>query len=109
MRSFPQRGVSLIDVLVGTALVVVIFLGLFGIIRASLAVSTLAKLKNTATAIATTRMEYVRSLDYDVVGTVGGIPSGVVPQYATTTRDGIDFVTRVFIEYADDPADGEGG
>lgn len=108
MRSFPQRGVSLIDVLVGSALVLIIFLGLFALIRASLAVSSLAKLKNTATAIATTRMEYVRSLDYENVGTVGGIPAGSVAQYATTTQDGVDFVTRTFIEYADDAADGEG-
>lgn len=106
MRSFPQRGVSLVDVMVGSALVLIIFLGLFAIIRASLAVSTLAKLKNTATTIATTRMEYVRSLDYGSVGTVGGIPAGVVPQYATTTYESVSFVTRTFIEYADDPADG---
>lgn len=110
MRSFGvHRGVSLVDVLVGSALVLIIFLGLFAVIRASVAVSTLAKLKSTATSIATTRMEYVRSLSYDSVGTVGGIPAGVVPQYATTTTsEGIQFVTRTYIEYADDPADGEG-
>ncbi len=109
MRSFSPRGVSLVDVLVGSALVAVIFLGLFGIIRASLAVSSLAKLKNTATAITTTQMEYIRSLSYNAIGTVGGIPSGVVPQYATTTEEGVTFVTRVFIEYEDSPADGVGG
>lgn len=104
--SSPHAGATLIDVLVGSALVAIIFLGLFGIIRASLAVSTLAKLKNTATAIATTRMEYIRSLEYSAVGTVGGIPAGVVPQYATTTAESVEFVTRVFIEYEDDAADG---
>lgn len=109
MRSFvPSRGVTLVDVLVGSALILVVFLGLFAIIRASLAVSSLAKLRNTATAIATTRMEYVRSLAYGSVGTVGGIPAGVVPQFATSTIEGVDYVTRTFIEYADDPADGEG-
>lgn len=110
MRSFSHaRGVTLVDVLVGSALVLIVFLGLFAIIRASLAVSSLAKLRNTATALATTRMEYVRSLDYGSVGTVGGIPSGVVPQFATSTIEGVEYVTRTFIEYADDPADGEGG
>lgn len=108
MRSDPSRGVSLIDVLVGSALILVIFLGIFAIVRASLAVSTLAKLKNSATSIAETRMEYARSLDYDVLGTVGGIPAGVIPQYATTTIEGTTFTTRTFIEYADDPADGSG-
>jgi len=108
MRSFSTRGMTLIDVLVGSALVLIIFLGLFAIIRASLAVSTTARLKSTATAIAETSMEYARSLDYDVLGTVGGIPSGVMPQYATTTSQGTVFVTRTFIAYVDDPADGIG-
>lgn len=110
MRSLsPHRGVSLVDVVVGSALVAIIFLALVGIIRASLAVSSLAKLKNTATSIASTRMEYIRSLSYGSVGTVGGIPAGVVPQYATTTVENVEFVTRVFIEYVDDAADGFAG
>lgn len=109
MRSLgTTRGTTLIDVLVGSALILVIFLGLFSIIRASLAVSSLAKLRNTATAIVTTRMEYIRSLQYDAIGTVGGIPAGVVAQYATSTLEGVEYVTRTFIEYADDSADGEG-
>ncbi len=105
--SLRFRGVTLVDVLVGSAIALVVFLGLFGVIRASLAVSSLAKLKNTATAIATTRMEYIRSLEYSAVGTVGGIPAGAVPQFATSPIEGVEYVTRTFIEYADDPADGE--
>lgn len=104
----PLRGVSLIDVIVGSFLVLVVFLVIFGLLRASLAVSTVAKARAAATAIASSQMEYVRSLSYDNVGTVGGIPPGIVPQYATSTLDGFTFVTRTFIEYVDDPADGTG-
>ena len=105
----PVRGVSLIDVIVGTFLVLVVFLTLFGLLRASVLVSSVAKARATATSVATSQMEYVRSLDYDAVGTIGGIPPGDVPQYATTTLDGFTFVTRTFIGYIDDPADGLGG
>lgn len=102
------RGVSLIDVIVGSFLVLVVFLVIFGLLRASLAVSTVAKARAAATAIASSQLEYVRSLSYDNVGTIGGIPPGIVPQHATTTLDGFTFATRTFIEYVDDPADGTG-
>jgi len=102
----PVRGMSLIDVIVGTALMLVIFLSLIGLLRVSLLVSSLAKAKAGGTAVANSQMEYIRSLDYDSVGTVGGIPAGAIPQYATTTENSIAYGVRTFIEYVDDPADG---
>ncbi len=106
MRSL--RGVSLMDVVVGSALVLIIFVGLFGLLRASVQVAGLSKLRAAATELASSRMEYLRSLHYDDVGTVGGIPAGLVPQNATTTNAGVNFGVRTYIEYADDPADGTG-
>ncbi len=108
MRSLPARGMTLVDVVVGTALVLVVFAGIFGLLRAELATSGLAKLQASATTIATSQMEYIRSLDYAVVGTDGGIPAGAIPQATTTTDGGISFTVRTYIEYADDPADGIG-
>src|ERR1017187_1562443 len=102
------RGMSLIDVVVGTALMLIVFLALFGLLQASLAVSTMVKAESTATAIANSQMEYIRSLPYTSVGTVGGIPAGVIPQNATTTEDGASYVVRTFIDYYDDPSDGVG-
>lgn len=100
---------SFIDVIVGTSLVLIVFLALFGLLRASIAVSQLTKAKAVATAVAESQMEYVRSLSYDAVGTVGGIPAGAVPQNSTTTSNGIPYGVRTFIAYADDAADGLGG
>ena len=97
---------TFMDVIIGTALLLTVFLALSGLLRSSLVVASLAKNKSVATTVAESQMEYVRSLSYDAVGTVGGIPAGNIPQYATTTRNGIDFVTRTFIEYVDDPKDG---
>jgi hypothetical protein len=103
------RGVSLIDAVVGSALVLLIFLALIGLMRSSLLVASLAKAKAGATAVGDNQMEYIRSLPYDSVGTVGGIPAGVVAQTSTTTQNGIAYGVRTFIEYVDDPADGTGG
>ena len=100
---------SFVDVIVGSALVLIIFLAFFALLQSSVMVSGVSKAKAGATAVANSQMEYVRSLSYDAVGTVGGIPAGVVPQYATTTLNGLDYVARTFIAYADDPADGSGG
>jgi hypothetical protein len=102
------RGMSLIDVVVGTALLLIVFLALFGLLQASVLVSSFVKSEATATAIANSQMEYIRSLPYNSVGTVGGIPAGVIPQNATTTEDSESYGVRTFIDYYDDPADGLG-
>jgi len=97
---------SFMDVIIGTALLLIIFVALSGLLRNSLIIASLAKNKAVATAVAESQMEYMRSLSYDAVGTVGGIPAGDIPQYATTTNNGLEFVTRTYIEYVDDPKDG---
>jgi hypothetical protein len=102
------RGMSLIDVVVGTALILIIFTALFGLLRASVLVSGMVKSEATATAVANNQMEYIRSLAYTSVGTVGGIPSGAIAQNATTTEDNVAYGVRTFIDYYDDPADGTG-
>jgi len=108
-RGLPaQAGMTLIDVLVGTAVALMIFLAVYGLLRASAQISTLATETAAATAIANSQMEYIRSLPYDSVGTVGGIPAGSIPQTSTTVEDNISYGVRTFIDYYDDPADGTG-
>lgn len=103
-----SRGMSLVDVIVGIALILIVFLALLGLLRASLLISSSSKAKAGATAVAATQMEYIRSLSYDNVGTVGGIPAGPIEQYATTTMNGIPYGIRTLIQYVDDPKDGSG-
>lgn len=102
------RGFSLIDVIVGVALMLVVFMSLFGILRASLILSAFTKAKATATELANTQVEYLRGISYDILGTIGGIPTGAVPQFATSTVDGVPYVLHTYVEYYDDPADGTG-
>ncbi|HYF29126.1 MAG TPA: hypothetical protein VEA36_02035, partial [Candidatus Paceibacterota bacterium] len=104
----PTRGMSLMDVIIGSAVTLIVFVGLFGLLRASFVVSSLTKSKAIATSIAARHLEYIRSLPYDELGTQGGIPAGVIPQIVVSTENGISFETRTFVRYVDDPADGLG-
>ena len=107
-NTLRRRGFSLVDVIVSTALLLIVFLALFGVLRASLALSSLAKAKSAAIELASTQIEYLRGVSYDALGTVGGIPSGAIPQITTSTVDGVLYTTRTFVEYYDNPADGSG-
>lgn len=107
MRSL--KGMSYMDVIVGVALILIIFVALTTLLVTALKVSLLAKNHSIAIAVAESQMENVRSLTYANIGTMGGIPSGPIPQYATTTVNGVTLVTRTLIEYVDDPIDGLGG
>ena len=78
-----DKGFGLIDVIVGIALMLIMFLALFGVLRASLMLSTLSKAKASAVELASTQMEYLRGLSYDSLGTVSGIPAGAAAQTTT--------------------------
>ncbi len=99
---------SFVDVVVGSAMVLIVFITMFGLVRATTVISTVGKAKAGATAVANSQIEYIRSLAYDSVGTVGGIPSGTIAQNATTSMNGVAYNVRTFIQYEDDPADGTG-
>ncbi len=99
---------TLIDVIVGSALVLIIFVSLLGILRASILVSSLAKARAGASSLAGSQMEYLRGLSYDALGTIGGIPAGNIPQNKTIVLDGVTYTVRTYIQYIDDPADGLG-
>ncbi len=103
------RGMSLVDVVVGIGLMLIVFVALFGALRSALELSILAKAKAVSTELANTQMEYLRSLPYASLGTVGGSPSGSIASETTETVSGAPYVVHTLITYYDDPADGSGG
>jgi hypothetical protein len=100
--------VTLLDTVVGVALMLVVFVGIASAFQLSIQVVTNNKARAGAIALADQRMEYIRSLGYASVGTVGGIPSGTIPQSEAMSFNGIQYTRRTYIEYDDDPADGSG-
>ncbi|MEX1120134.1 MAG: carboxypeptidase regulatory-like domain-containing protein [Candidatus Paceibacterota bacterium] len=104
-----QAGTSLLDVVFGTALLLVVFVGLYGAFQLTLELVQSSKSKTGALALANERMEYIRSLEYDDIGTVGGIPSGVLDGEDSEVLNGITYTRRVLVRYVDAPEDGVGG
>lgn len=104
-----SRGVTLIDTVVGTALMLVVFVGIAGAFQLSIDVVTSNKSRAGAIALADERMEYIRSLAYASVGTSGGNPSGAIAQSETVVMNGISYTRRTVIVYVDDPKDGLAG
>lgn len=104
----PSRasGFTLIETIVVIAIVVVVFAALLISVKYTLGIIINSKAKTSALSIASDRLEYIRSLPYDEVGTVAGIPAGAIPQTSTRTLNNVTFTERVLIEYVDDPADG---
>ena len=91
-----------------SAILLIFFTGLFGSVKYTLGLISDSKAKLIALTVANYEMEYIRSLSYNAVGTVAGIPAGLIPQLSTTTLNTIVFQKRVLIEYIDDDADGLG-
>lgn len=108
-RYSSERGLTLMDTIVGVALMLLVFVGISATFQLSLEVVRNNKARSGAIALADQRMEYIRSLSYSSIGTVGGIPTGLIPQSESLYFNGIQYTRRTFIEYEDDPKDGLGG
>lgn len=98
----------MVEVLIVSAIMLLFFSGLIVMVLYLLDVITNARVKLSALSVAQQRVEYIRSLSYDSVGTVAGIPSGTIPQNSTTTLNGYTLYERVLVQYVDDDADGIG-
>lgn len=103
-----ERGATLLDTVVGIALMLMVFVAIIGAFRLTLDVVINSKARIGALALANERMEYIRSLSYDAVGTQGGIPSGTLVQVEQESLNGVNYTRRVLVRYIDDPADGTG-
>jgi len=98
----------LLDAVVGTALMLVVFVGIVGAFRLTVMAVSNNKARAGAIALANERLEFIRSLPYASVGTTGGIPSGNIAQSETVNLNDVSYTRRTFISWEDDPADGSG-
>ncbi len=102
------RGVGLLEMVVGVALLTTIFVGLFGLLQLGTRLATDSKTRTSALALAQERVEYIRSLPYNSIGTVGGNPSGSLATTETITLNNTTYTRTTYIVYIDDPKDGSG-
>ncbi len=101
-----EAGLTFVGVIVSAALMLLIFGALFSAFTSMIDIVSRQKGEAGAVALINERIEYMRSLPYNSVGTQGGIVSGNLPQNSTTTLNGIVYAERVLVTYVDDEADG---
>ncbi len=100
---------TFVDIIIGVSIMLMIFLAIFGAFQLAIELVYSTKAKAGGMALVSQQLEYVRGLPYETIGTVGGIPSGPVPQLATTSINNIVYTVRTLVLYTDAPEDGTGG
>ncbi|MBU4480384.1 carboxypeptidase-like regulatory domain-containing protein [Patescibacteria group bacterium] len=107
-KSKKNKGFTLIDGLISIAIITTVFFSVFGAFRMGLMLLSSIKAKAGAIVLAEEQMEFIRSLPYNSVGTLSGIPIGNIPQTEIIDLNGIEYTRRALIQNFDDPKDGEG-
>lgn len=102
------RGMTLVETLLGAALIGLFFFGIIGAFQLALKTIGYARAEAGAVALANERIEYLRSLPYNDIGTLGGIPTGSITQNENVDLNGLTYGRRTLIQYVDAPEDGEG-
>jgi len=102
------RGITLVETVVVSALILLVFVSLMSGFQFTLKVMQQTRAQTGALAAANEYIEYIRSLPYDNIGTVAGIPSGTIAQNQMFAVNGLSYNRRVLIQYVDSPDDGTG-
>jgi hypothetical protein len=103
------KGMSLVELLIAIGLISLVFGGIMASFQVVGGLIASSKSYAGAVSLANERIEFIRALQYNDVGTIGGIPEGPLPQNSTSTINGKEYAERILVEYIDDPADGVGG
>lgn len=107
MIKTKSKGITIVDVIVGVGLLVLVFVAIYTAFQLGMKLLGNSKAQVTAIALANQKIEQIRNLPYNDIGTVGGIPPGVIEETETIKRNGVDFTIKQTIVYIDDPFDGQ--
>jgi prepilin-type N-terminal cleavage/methylation domain-containing protein len=105
-KTSSYRGFTLIEVLVGSAIFLIIALSGYRAFVTIMDAVGASQAKIAATSVANERFEVIRNLPYDDVGLVGGLPVGTFQREETITRNNYVFDLLYTIRSTDDPFDG---
>ena len=101
-----SAGFSLIDVVLAIGIIALLFGGIFVVYFSILDLVKNIDVKVSATSVLNRQVEIIRNVPYEGVGTVGGVPSGVIPQEQTIIFGYFIFSIKTTVRNIDDPFDG---
>lgn len=103
---FREKGFTFIDTLVGVALLVIVFLGIFGAYQLGLKAVGQGQRKIAATAIAQGEIEQIRNLPYQLIGVSGSFPNGILASTTRKVLNNVEYTIGRRVDFVVDDADG---
>jgi len=100
-----MKAFSLIEILVSLFIIMVLVLSIYPLINFSLQITSDNKNQIQAINIANEKLEQIRALSYDDIGTINGVVPGILPDSEIIIRNGI-FNVSTTIMFFDDDYDG---
>lgn len=100
-----SKGEMYISVIIAVGLLLILSQAIMSLVFAAYDYVSFSRARTTARHIAQERIEIIRSMHYDNIGTIGGIPNGTIPQQDTITRNGQAYTVTTNIGYVDDEFD----
>ena len=97
---------SFIEVIVIIFLFSLTFFSIMLAFQNLIKIANKTKIKNIALSLAKEKLEKIKGMDYQEIGTIGGVPPGNIPQEEEETKSNIKFKIKTKILYIDDPYDG---
>lgn len=110
MQQLPKKkklrsGQTLIGILISVAIFAILSHAIFTLISFSYSLVNFTRARITARHLAQEKIELIRNLAYDDVGTDGGIPPGPLQQVEFVDRNGLNYQVSTSVVYIDDAFD----
>lgn len=100
-----KTGFSMVETIVAIGVFSIFFAAIAFILQQVLENVGTARVRAVALSLGQEKMEVIRNLPYDNVGTIAGIPSGPLQQSEIVTINSTPFTVTTSIFYIDDPFD----
>ena len=101
-----QKGFTLIEALVGSALFLLIAFATYESYASIFKLVAVNQYKILAIQLANEQFEIIRNMPYNSIGIVNGIPSGSIPEFQTFTRGTMTLTATTTVRNIDLPFDG---
>lgn len=105
-----EKGLTLVELLIGFLLLGMIAISVLTLFTTLIKSTVIAKRKAVASSLATTQMEYLKSLPYNSLAIEDGpiYSTSYLDSSSTTTLNGVTYTTTTTVQYVDDAFDGCG-
>jgi prepilin-type N-terminal cleavage/methylation domain-containing protein len=110
MGTRKESGYTLVELMIGIVLLGLIAISAFTLFSTLIRSTVIIKRKAIAATLATTQMEYLKSLPFNSLAIAGGpiYAPTYLPANGTTVLNGVTYTSNTTVDYVDDAFDGCG-